>query len=38
MPPELGGIPAESFAWSEDSEIARIAAFDIGIMPLHGGR
>jgi glycosyltransferase involved in cell wall biosynthesis len=35
VPPELAGIPAESFAWSEDSEIARIAAFDIGIMPLH---
>ena len=35
VPPELGGIRAESFPWSEDSEIARIAAFDIGIMPLH---
>jgi glycosyltransferase involved in cell wall biosynthesis len=35
MPPELGSIPAESFPWSEDSEIARISAFDIGVMPLH---
>jgi glycosyltransferase involved in cell wall biosynthesis len=35
VPPPLSGIPAESFPWSEDSEIARIAAFDIGIMPLH---
>jgi glycosyltransferase involved in cell wall biosynthesis len=35
VPPELAGVPAESFRWSEDSEIARIAAFDIGIMPLH---
>jgi glycosyltransferase involved in cell wall biosynthesis len=35
VPGELGGIPAESLPWSEDSEIARIAAFDIGIMPLH---
>ena len=35
VPAELGGIAAESFPWSEDSEIARIAAFDVGIMPLH---
>ena len=35
VPPELAGIPAESFPWSEDSEIARISAFDMGIMPLH---
>jgi len=35
VPAELAGVPAESFAWSEDNEIARIAAFDIGIMPLH---
>ena len=35
VPAELAGIPAESFAWTEDSEIARIAAFDVGIMPLH---
>src|SRR5262249_43307060 len=33
-PPELAGIKAESFPWTEESEIARIAAFDIGIMPL----
>ena len=35
VPTELGGIPAESFPWTEDSEIARISAFDVGIMPLH---
>src|SRR5437764_331379 len=35
VPREFAGIPAESFPWSEESEIARIAAFDIGIMPLH---
>jgi glycosyltransferase involved in cell wall biosynthesis len=34
VPADLN-ILAESFPWSEDSEIARIAAFDIGIMPLH---
>ncbi len=35
VPAELAGIPAESFPWTEDSEIARISAFDVGIMPLH---
>jgi len=35
VPPQLAGIQAESFAWSEDNEIARISAFDVGIMPLH---
>lgn len=35
VPRQLDGIPAESFPWAEDAEIARIAAFDIGIMPLH---
>jgi glycosyltransferase involved in cell wall biosynthesis len=35
VPEALAGIPAESFPWTEDSEIARIAAFDVGIMPLH---
>jgi glycosyltransferase involved in cell wall biosynthesis len=35
VPPQFDSIPAESFLWTEDSEIARIAAFDIGIMPLH---
>jgi glycosyltransferase involved in cell wall biosynthesis len=34
VPQALAGIRAESFPWSEDSEIARIAAFDVGIMPL----
>jgi glycosyltransferase involved in cell wall biosynthesis len=35
VPPELAGIAAESFPWTEESEIERIAAFDVGIMPLH---
>ena len=35
IPPELSGVPAESFPWTEDTEIACIAAFDVGIMPLH---
>src|SRR5207248_10673995 len=35
VPPELGGLPAESFPWSEEEEIARISAFDVGIMPLQ---
>jgi glycosyltransferase involved in cell wall biosynthesis len=33
-PPEIDGI-VENLPWTEDSEIARIAAFDVGIMPLH---
>lgn len=35
VPSELTGIPAASVAWSEDTEVEQIAAFDIGIMPLH---
>jgi len=35
VPDALAGIPAESFPWTEDSEIERIAGFDVGIMPLH---
>ena len=35
VPPALEGIAAESFAWTEDTEVARIGAFDVGIMPLH---
>jgi glycosyltransferase involved in cell wall biosynthesis len=35
VPPELDGIAAESFPWTEETEIERIAAFDVGIMPLH---
>jgi glycosyltransferase involved in cell wall biosynthesis len=35
VPAEFAGIPAECFPWSEDTEIARIARFDVGIMPLH---
>lgn len=34
VPGDLAAIPSESFAWSEDSEVARIAEFDVGIMPL----
>lgn len=34
VPSELSGIAAESFAWTEDSEVERIADFDVGIMPL----
>jgi glycosyltransferase involved in cell wall biosynthesis len=34
-PATLAGIPVESFAWSEATEIERICAFDIGIMPLE---
>lgn len=28
------GLPMESIAWSEQTEVASIASFDIGIMPL----
>src|SRR5207302_5975012 len=35
VPEALAGIPAQSFPWTEESEIERIAAFDVGIMPLH---
>jgi len=35
VPAELAGLAAESFPWAEDTEIERIAAFDVGIMPLH---
>jgi glycosyltransferase involved in cell wall biosynthesis len=34
-PAELAGIPVESFPWSEATEVERICAFDIGIMPLE---
>jgi glycosyltransferase involved in cell wall biosynthesis len=34
VPAELTGIAAETFAWSEETEVARIADFDVGIMPL----
>jgi glycosyltransferase involved in cell wall biosynthesis len=34
VPAEFAGIAAESFRWTEDSEVARIAEFDVGIMPL----
>ena len=35
VPAALDGIAAQSFPWTEESEIERIAAFDVGIMPLH---
>jgi glycosyltransferase involved in cell wall biosynthesis len=35
VPPALGAIPAKSFGWSEDTEVSRIAQFDVGVMPLH---
>jgi glycosyltransferase involved in cell wall biosynthesis len=35
IPSEFDGLCATSFPWSEDSEISRIAQFDIGVMPLH---
>jgi glycosyltransferase involved in cell wall biosynthesis len=34
LPAELSDVRAESFPWTEETEIARIAAFDVGIMPL----
>jgi glycosyltransferase involved in cell wall biosynthesis len=33
-PAALAGLPVETFPWTEASEIERIGAFDIGIMPL----
>jgi len=35
VPEALAGITAQSLPWTEDSEIERIGAFDVGIMPLH---
>ena len=35
LPPAFAGIPAASFPWTEDTEISRIAQFDVGVMPLH---
>ena len=35
VPETLAGVAAQSFPWTEDSEIARMGAFDVGIMPLH---
>ena len=31
---QLFGLPMQSIPWSEESEVADIASFDIGIMPL----
>ena len=33
-PIEMPGIPVEIKAWSEDTEIAELQQFDVGIMPL----
>ncbi|AWJ85522.1 glycosyl transferase, group 1 (plasmid) [Azospirillum sp. TSH58] len=33
-PAALSGLPADRHEWREDTETSRIAAFDIGIMPL----
>lgn len=33
-PEEFEGTPIETWSWSEDSEVASIQQFDIGIMPL----
>jgi glycosyltransferase involved in cell wall biosynthesis len=33
-PTEFAGCPVETFPWSEDSEVERVSAFDVGIMPL----
>lgn len=33
-PPDLPDVPVEAVAWTETSEVAAIAAGDIGIMPL----
>lgn len=35
VPPAFAGLPATSFRWTEDTEISRIAQFDVGVMPLH---
>lgn len=32
-----GGLLVRQFSWSEESEVARIQGFDIGIMPLADG-
>lgn len=31
------GLPMKSIGWSEDTEVASIASFDVGIMPLIDG-
>jgi glycosyltransferase involved in cell wall biosynthesis len=33
-PGQLGGTPFETIPWSEDTEVAQLAQFDLGIMPL----
>jgi glycosyltransferase involved in cell wall biosynthesis len=35
VPAEFKGSAATSFPWTEDTEISRIARFDVGVMPLH---
>lgn len=34
---DLGGVPAQTLPWSEESEVASIQSFDVGIMPLLDG-
>jgi hypothetical protein len=34
---QLLGLPMESVAWSEDTEVASLQALDVGIMPLLDG-
>jgi glycosyltransferase involved in cell wall biosynthesis len=35
VPAVFEGLSATSSPWSEDTEIMRIAEFDVGVMPLH---
>src|SRR5206468_844438 len=34
---ELRGVPVSAFAWDEETEVARLARFDVGIVPLSRG-
>lgn len=36
-PVEISGVPVEIRAWSEETEVAELAACDAGIMPLDDG-
>lgn len=35
IPAAFAGVAATSIPWTEDTEISRIAQFDVGVMPLH---
>jgi glycosyltransferase involved in cell wall biosynthesis len=37
VPAAWAGLPAESVPWSEADEVAEIAKFDIGLMPIDDG-